>query len=563
MKVLLVDDDQLDRMATKRLLKKSLNDINIVESDTGKNAVEMIKANQFDLILLDYNLPDINGLDILIEINTDSLGNAAVLFLSGEENEVLAKRCLEHGAQDFLQKKHLTSNHLIKAITHAKLRHKNEHELEVNRQKMQQLAEHDQLTGLLNRYAFETRVADKNGFGRRTVDSRSLMLLDLDNFKWINDTFGHDAGDHILKTVAQRLQHVCRENDLICRLGGDEFAIAIACKDADYSSSVADRIFKRLKPPIPIGSIDITIECSIGIADLPEETVNLHEALKQADLAMYKAKAEGRNRFHYFSESLQSIAIRRMSVHSDLRTAIKREEFVVFYQPQFDSHGKSIIGIEALVRWQHPSKGLLNPADFLDIAEETGLIVEIDKLVISAASKQYAQWKSQLPSFDNIKMAINISARQFKDEGFLPTIQTTLEEFSLDPSNIELEIVESELVQDFTIALSVINRLNDLGIAVAIDDFGTGYSSLSYLKRLNVQTLKVDRSFLEDVPTSEVSCRLLRGLINLGKSMELKIVVEGVETQEHLNKCIEYDADVSQGYFFAKPMIASDIEKFF
>jgi diguanylate cyclase len=562
MKLLLVEDDQVDLMATKRLLKKSKSEFEITEVDSGKDAIKAMQVDEFDLVLMDYKLPDMNGLEILKQLQINGLGQTAIIFLSGVENEALAVECLESGAQDFILKSEMNSSHLHKAITHSKLRHENEQKLDTNRRAMQDLTELDQLTGLLNRYAFEVRIDQTKAIRSRQQIEVSLMLLDLDNFKWINDTHGHLLGDQVLIEVAKRLTKVCREEDFLCRLGGDEFSIALMYNDKEQSFFVAERIFEALKKPIVLQGTEINLACSIGIADFTDSHDELNDVLKKADLAMYRAKSDGKNRFHYFSDTLQETAERRILVESELRSAIKNQELVVFYQPQICTRTRTLKGVEALVRWQHPARGILGPNEFLDIAEETGLIEEIDHLVIDEACKQRVKWRDDFIKND-FKVAINLSARHLKNDNIINYMKKALQELKISPHLIELEIVESELVQDFAKAITVISKLKNLGIEIAIDDFGTGYSSLSYLKHLNVHTLKVDRSFILDVPRSKADCRLMKGLINLGKSMELQVVVEGVEDIGQLEKCEEYFADIVQGYFFSKPLQADDFQKYY
>jgi diguanylate cyclase len=561
-KLLLVDDDLVDRMATQRLLKKSELELEITIAANGYQAISEMQANEFDLVLLDYNLPDLSGLEVLQHVKVGGIGKTAIIFLSGEENETLAQQCLELGAQDFLLKKEVSPAHLHKAITHSKLRHENEIQLDKNRQKMQNLAEHDQLTGLLNRYAFESRIAETKALRERLNANLSLMLLDLDNFKWINDTHGHDQGDIVLIEVAKRLESVCRNEDFLCRLGGDEFAIAICCQENDYSHIIAERIFSALSKPLQLMSFQVNIECSIGIADFTDKRDELNDVLKKADLAMYRAKADGRNRYHFFDDTLQEVAERRGLIATELRQAIQNDEFVVYYQPQICAETLRLIGAEALIRWDHPKRGILGPHEFLDIAEETGLIDKIDQIVMAKACRQRILWQNSIAPSNDFKVAINISAHHLTSYKFIDNIKRVMDDVNIDPNLIELEIVESELVQDFAKAVEVISQLKTLGINMSIDDFGTGYSSLSYLKHLKVQTLKVDRSFLNDVPYNEVDCRLLKGVINLGQSMKLKVIIEGTENLEQLLQCQEYNADIIQGFYFSKPLSVTDFEQF-
>lgn len=563
MKLLLVEDDMVDRMSIRRILSKANLEIEVTEAISGGDAVEAVAKNDFNLVLLDYNLPDMSGIEVLQKLRANINVNAAVIILTGQENEELAQKCLELGAQDFLLKNDLNPTHLQRAITHSKLRHANEKQLDTTRREMQILAEHDQLTGLLNRYALERRIEASNHKGQKGTEFLRLMLLDLDNFKRINDTYGHDYGDEILVAVANRFRNVCRDVDYLSRLGGDEFAIVMVCSELTEPTDTVNRIFNSLAEPINITGLSIKLECSIGVADFVEPDDKLSDILKKADLAMYQAKLEGKNCFHYFSEALQDAAKRRTSVEIELRRAIAEEEFIVYYQPQFEPVTNKLTGAEALVRWNHPTKGILGPNEFLDVAEVTGLIVDIDQIVMAEACKQKLIWRQLIEESDDFKVAINISARHLKSELFIQNIKELLKDYGIDSNFIELEIVESELVEDFEQAKQVLYELKEMGIDVAIDDFGTGYSSLSYLKKLNVQTLKVDRSFLSDVPKSEVDCRLLKGMINLGQSMELKIVIEGVETKEQYDKCTEYSAEFIQGYHYSKPLDAFEFMEFY
>lgn len=563
MKLLLVDDNAVDRMATKRILNKSNLVLNIVEASSGEEAIKSLELNFFDIILLDYHLPGMSGLDVFNHITHGSIGETAVIFISGEKNEDLSTSCLEQGAQDFLQKDKLTSEHLLKAITHARLRHKHELALEHNRREMQLLAERDQLTGLLNRYSFESKLKELIHSRRINNTTTSIMLLDLDNFKWINDSFGHDTGDKVLQEVANCLLKVSRDEDFICRLGGDEFAIALINSEQGNSFRVAERIFQELSHPLIVDQREYLVTCSIGITDFNDENMQIGDVLKQADLAMYKAKSEGRNRFHYFHEHLQSVAIRRINLESELRKAIQNNEFTIAIQPQINTDSLTLCGAEVLIRWQHPEKGLLAPGYFMDVAEDSGLIVMIDRIIFRKACEQLHQWNKDSRALPvNFKLAVNISARTFLDTQFIPSIVECLNHYTINPQQMELEIVESELVQDFQKAVNVIDSLASIGVSLAIDDFGTGYSSLSYLKSLKVDTLKVDKSFLTGIPQEDIDCKLLKGLLNLAQSLELTNIVEGVETKEQLNKCQEYRANVVQGYFLSIPLSANDFQRF-
>ncbi|MBN2752431.1 MAG: EAL domain-containing protein [Rhodospirillaceae bacterium] len=560
MRILVVDDDELDRMAILRTLRLGGGAHMVTEAATADEALQCFAHGTFDAVLLDYRLPDMDGLEVLRRMNSRRLGSTAILMLTGMDDDDLATQCIEAGAQDFLLKQDLSPRHLMRAVTHARMRHRIELALIESHERLRELAEQDPLTGLANRYFFDQSLRAAIPRTRRYGLNLALLLLDLDNFKLVNDSHGHDVGDQLLRVVAERLCAVIRDGDILCRLGGDEFAIlAFQVGQDDSIHLLSERLLAALNVPVEIGGVVLPATVSIGIALCPDNTSDADELFKCADLAMYRAKRDGRNQAHYFSEDLHRQVMRRVQTERDLRAALLHGEFDVYYQPQISVVTGDVCGVEALVRWHHPERGLLLPGEFLDIAEDTGLIEQIGDWVLDRACLDAASAGLRGTS---LKVAVNLSARQLQAPGLVANVRRALEASHLPPSCLELEITESVLIADIEESLIRLEAIVALGVNIVIDDFGTGYSSLSYLKRLPISTMKVDKSFLFHVPDGEKDKRLLKALILMACNMGFQVVVEGVETAEQADICHEYGADAMQGFFFARPMSLTDLDAF-
>lgn len=428
-------------------------------------------------------------------------------------------------------------------------------DLKLNQQKMETLAYYDQLTGLQNRLLFKDQLRAALSSAEREGHHLALLYLDLDHFKRINDTLGHEAGDRLLVEVAQRLKNCLREEDSIARLGGDEFAILLKqVESAQYSFVVAKKIIAELNRPLILLGQEVVVGVSIGITLAPDDSRDIDVLMKNADLAMYQAKYQGRNVFQFYTPEMNREVTDRMNLESELRQAVKNQEFELYYQPLVDLHSGKIIGAEALIRWRHPTKGLIDPGAFIPLAEESGLIVPIGKWVFRSACQQA---KSIQKTFGrDVKISINVSARQINEQTFVQDFKSILEEVRLDPHALELEITESTLIADTDLVLNRLKALRDLGITLAIDDFGTGYSSLSVLKRLPLDILKVDRSFVEGLPEDEEDRAITSLIVAMANSLNYRVIVEGVETVEQLNFLRRCGCDYAQGFYFSRPMPA-------
>jgi len=423
---------------------------------------------------------------------------------------------------------------------------------------MEKLAFYDPLTGLENRRLFRDRLEQGLKHVKRSKQTMGLLFLDLDQFKRINDTLGHDAGDELLCTVAHRLRECVREEDIVARLGGDEFTILLAdIKNAEDAGLVARKILHALREPIELSSQEVTVSCSVGITVAPEDSMNASVLMRNADLAMYRAKDQGRNNFQYFTDDMNIESLARMSLENELRVAVSNEDFVVVFQPQVDLDKGTICGFEALVRWRHAQVDLIPPDRFIPVAEETGLIVKVGEIVLRQACHQMREL--QKSGITGQTVAVNLSARQFRDSNLVRMISDVLNQTGLEPRWLELEITESMLMDNIDQAISILTELKALGVTIAIDDFGTGYSSLSYLTQLPVDKLKVDRSFVSNLPDSPRHTAITTAIIAMAQRLHLQVVAEGVETQSQATFLRSHQCHILQGYLYCKPVDAADL----
>lgn len=419
------------------------------------------------------------------------------------------------------------------------------------------LAMFDSLTDLANRRAFMHYINDALARPNLSENPFSLLFIDLDNFKRINDSMGHNAGDELLKIVAKRLRSCVRNTDIIARLGGDEFCIILNGNHKKIGpTTVARHILLNLRNPIKLDKAEPIISASIGIVTAPEDGQTSEELLQNADLAMYKAKALGRNKYQEFDHEMTTTAIENMLLENDLRQAIQQQQFVLYFQPQINFFDNSIQGFEALIRWRHPEKGLLYPDTFIGLLEETGLIVPLGHWIIDNACQTLRHWLDQ--GAPAVRMAINLSPRQLQNEELNDQVSRSLHLHHLPPHLLELEITESMLMQDIQFTHQQLRSLQELGITIAIDDFGTGHSSLSYLKELPLDILKIDRSFIRDIVSDNNDQQIVNAIIAMAHQLKLKVVAEGIETTAHQTLLIEQGCDYGQGYLYSRPVPAED-----
>jgi diguanylate cyclase (GGDEF)-like protein len=420
------------------------------------------------------------------------------------------------------------------------------------------IAFHDDLTSLPNRLMLNQRLDEALSRHRRAGSQLAILFMDLDRFKVINDSLGHEIGDDLLREVADRLRGQSREGDTVARMGGDEFVVLIENRESLLDiSACARRLVEQLSAPYLLGNKDCHVTLSIGISVFPSDGSDSQSLLKAADVAMYRAKELGRNNYQYYLPSMNVHTVERLELESDLSRALERGEFLLHYQPKVDVASGLITGIEALLRWKHPVRGLVPPMDFIALAEETGLIVPIGEWVLATACAQNKAWQDQ--GLTNLGIAVNLSARQFADSMLLPKLTQIIQSSGLAPSSLELEITESVVMSHGECAVAVLDKLKSIGVRVAIDDFGTGYSSLAYLKRFPIDTIKVDRSFIRDIPGDSGDMKITRAIIAMAHGLKLKVVAEGVETAEQLNFLRAQRCDAVQGYFLYRPLPEDEV----
>jgi diguanylate cyclase (GGDEF)-like protein len=426
--------------------------------------------------------------------------------------------------------------------------------------RLRYIAFHDDLTSLPNRLMFNQRLEQALSRHRRVGTQLAVLLMDLDRFKVINDSLGHEVGDILLREVAVRLAAESRHSDSVARMGGDEFVVLIENNTtlADISGC-ARRLIGQMSAPYLLNGKEYHVTLSIGISVFPADGSDPHSLLKAADVAMYRAKEMGRNNYQYYLPSMNVHTLERLELESDLSHALERNEFLLYYQPKVDVSTGFISGIEALLRWNHPTRGLIPPVDFIPLAEETGLIVEIGAWVLSTACARCKAWQDH--GAETLTLAVNLSARQVAEPMLPRDLERIIRASGLDPSTLELEITESVVMAKGEYAVEMLHKFKAIGVQIAIDDFGTGYSALAYLKRFPIDTLKVDRSFIKDIPKDSGDMKIMSAIIAMARGLRLKVVAEGVETPEQLAFLRAEHCDAVQGYLLYRPLAESDVAR--
>lgn len=427
--------------------------------------------------------------------------------------------------------------------------------LKLAHEKLKEIAFYDPLTGLPNRRLFKDRLDEEMARCRTHRSKMALLFLDLDNFKRINDTLGHDAGDRLLVTIAERVVSCVRHQDTVSRLGGDEFTVLLGGLDsAEPAANVAEKILMRLREPIDLGREKITATVSIGITMAPDDAGNATDLMKNADIAMYKAKGAGRNAYAIYHEGMDPEGADTLKLEMQLRAALHENQFKVYYQPQIDIRTGQIVGLEALTRWEHPEKGLLSPKSFLEKIEELGLIMTLTKWTLDTACKEMRRTDSIARNLSDLKLAINISAGQFRDPNLVEFVKGILETTGFLPQRLELEVTETSLISSLEDSIATMVALRALGVTISIDDFGTGYASLSYLRKLPVDFIKIDSSFIKDIPHSKGDMDITSAVIAMSHKLNMKVLAEGVETPAQMQFLRENNCDYAQGFFISPPL---------
>ncbi len=554
--ILLVEDNAADLRLVKEMLEEcGCGKFQLLHAGEIAGAVPILDEERVDILLLDLTLPDGSGLDTLIKMHALANG-VPIVVLSQAEDEALAVKAVRLGAQDFLVKSHISGPLLTRSLRYAMERRRIEEQLH-------KLAHYDTLTGLPNRKLFYERLSRALASARRHGLPLALMLLDVNDFKRVNDGLGHHAGDQLLKEIGARLSACLRSTDCVARLGGDEFVIYAAdLPDSRQAVRIARKLLNALVPPYDLDGQPTTVHASLGIALHPYDADDMEVLVKNADAAMYLAKSEGRSqsRCRFFSRDMNAATSERAQLENALQAALERDEFAVNYQPQVDLRSGRLIGMEALLRWQRPDGAQVQADQFLPTLEESGLILSVGEWVLATACRQNKAW--QAGGFPALTVAVNISPRQFRDKGLVDKVACALRDSGLDPQLLELELKEDSLREDEEAALDTLGRLNALGVRLALDNYGAGSTSLRYLKRFPIHAVKIDRSIVRDITSNPADAALVQAVIAVAHVFKMKGIAEGVETRSQAEFLRQQACDDAQGYAFGRPLSAEAFSEF-
>ncbi|MEW6996921.1 EAL domain-containing protein [Colwelliaceae bacterium BS250] len=569
-KVLICDDDPTYLILMRDTLEAS--GFEVIEAADGDAALVKFFTMQPDIVLLDVEMPGLSGYEVCKQIREHHSGaDIPILMVTGADDYQSILQAYNIGATDFLPKpiRWPMVAHRVKYMLRSRDAVR---DLKKSEEQLKYLAYYDSLTGLANRESFNYQLERFLTLAERGNYHVGVLFIDLDRFKRINDTLGHNFGDKVLQKVARVLNSNLRESDVlgrdtdhkptskVARLGGDEFTVFLSRVDCvDDIAIIAQRIIDSISQPIKIDQYEVTVTPSVGIAVFPEDGRTVTNLMKNADVAMYHAKDQGRRCFKFYSESLNTRSLERLQIEQSLRKALVNDEFELYYQPQVDINTKKIVCVEALIRWHSPELGFVSPADFIPIAEETGLIIEIGEWVINTACQQVKAWLDA--GYPECSVSVNLSSVQFKRGSLVDFIQNVIKETKIPARLLEFELTESAIMTDVEENIVRLQQIKALGIGIAVDDFGTGYSSLSYLKKFPINTLKIDRSFVADIASSSDDAAIVKAIIVLAETLNLSVIAEGVETTGQLKILQEFNCSVIQGYLFSKPLKSTDFEK--
>ncbi len=546
MKLLLVEDNPADAdFLAASLRRQRAGDVELVHVQSLAAAADQLGLDSFDVVLLDLHLPDGSGLQCLDAIQAVN-NEIPIVVLSGQDDEDFAVSILNKGAQDYLVKWEGQGRTILRSIRYAIERKKSDLRLSY-------LAQYDPLTGIPNRQFFNDQLTRATARARREGRKVSLLFLDLDAFKVVNDTLGHDAGDRLLKEVADRIRRSVRAGDTVARLGGDEFAVMLEGLSTPRDvEALASTVLEVIARPYHIADRQVSITTSMGITMYPSDNSDTQMLLKNADIAMYQAKEFGRNNFKFFHEQMHEDLMRYHELERDIREAIAEGQFHLAYQPKVNVDTNQLQGLEALLRWQSPKRGRVSPADFIPVAEESGHIIPLGYWILNEVCLTLKSWRDK--GLTLVPVSVNVSARQFQQPDFHKRVAEVLKRHDIDASLIEIELTEGLVMEDTDAAQRELAQLKAIGLRISIDDFGTGYSCLSYLQRFPIDVLKIDKSFVQEIGSSHGGECIIDAIISLAKSLRLETVAEGVETPEQLQHLVDHGCHVMQGYLFGKPM---------
>ena len=566
--VLVVDDDPAIRVLVTEILQQI--GLAVEQAENGREALDFLEHCQPDVVLLDVLMPEMDGFRTCRAFRALPQGrHVPVLMMTGLDDIASIDHAFEVGATDFITKplNYTILGHRVRYLLRTMQAFESARR---SKREIHHLAFYDALTNLPNRRLFGDRLLRAVESARRNSHLMGILFIDIDNFKRINDSFGHSIGDKLLRTVASQLlaclrrcDSVSREADdeymSVARLGGDEFTVLLThLENAEDAARIAKRILDGVSVPFLLGDEEIVVTPSIGISIFPYDGNSVEELVKNADTAMFHAKANGKNNYQFYTNSMSATAFERLSMENAMRRGLGNDEFEVYYQPKIELASNRAIGLEALVRWHHPEMGLVSPADFIPLAEETGLIVPLGEWVLHTVCAQIKN--RQVAGLDPLRIAVNLSACQFRQTMLRQQVRRILDNTGVAPEWLELELTESVIMDDIQTSSTILRELKSMGVGISMDDFGTGYSSLSLLKRLPLDTLKIDRSFVRDITTDADDAAIVDAVISLAHSLRLRVIAEGVETGEQLDFLNSRGCDEVQGYLFSRPLPVAGIE---
>ncbi len=554
LRVLMVEDSEDDAALIVHNLKRGGYDPIVNRVETAAEMETALVQKQWDIVLCDYCMPQFSTVHALDVVHRSQL-DLPFIIVSATIGEEVAVAIMKAGAHDYVMKGNLArlSAAIERELREAEIRQERRRVEE----KMKQMAFYDPLTGLPNRNLFHDRLDQAILGGQREKTTVALLLIDIDRFKDVNDTLGHQQGDIVLQQVGRRIQALLRKSDTIAHLGGDEYGVLLPETGVEGAISTSNKILAALEKPIVLNDLPLCIEVSIGIALFPEHGGDTETLLRRVDMAMYVAK-QGGNRHTVYVSELDRHSAFRLTLISELRRAIENDDLFLVYQPKVDMKKGCTIGVEALVRWQHGDRGLILPESFITLAERTGLIKSLTLWVLKASIQQCRQWQlNNLP----LDIAVNLSARNLHDPELSEKIADLLSTSGLPAEKLQLEITESAIMVDLGRAMENLNRLREIGIRLSIDDFGTGHSSLSYLKKLPVNELKIDMSFIKDMDEDDDDAVIVKSTIDLGHNLGLSVVAEGVEKESTWNRLLKMGCDSAQGYYMSHPIEQTELTR--
>lgn len=566
MRILIVDDELLIRNILSEILGEKYS---CSTANSGEEALKLLQTEEFNLVLSDIEMSGMNGIELISHVHKFS-PETVVVMISGSQDIESAIGSLRVGAFDYI-KKPFDLDHIEiaidRAIDHHLLlvaKHQYENHLEElvkkRTEELNYLSYYDVLTDLPNRSLFEDRLSQALSQANFNHQNLAILLLSLNRFKDIYDALGQTLGNQLLQDVARQLKNYLLKGVTIAKFEGDEFAILLTqINNTEEIVEFTNNLKEALNLPFVIENNEIFITFNLGISLFPTDGNDAQTLLKNAGVALSRSKEEGRNNYQFYTTDMNILAVKRLEMEISLRRALERKEFEVYYQPKLCTKTRKIVGMEALVRWHHPTLGFISPAEFIPLAEETGLILPLGEWVLRTACYQIKLWNEQ--GFPLLKVSVNLSAYQFQQQNLLETISKIIEETKIDPNYLELEMTESSIMKNETSAVTILHQLKEAGIKISIDDFGTGYSSLSHLKKLPLDVLKIDKSFVQDMTVSPDDASLVMTIITLAHNLGLKVIAEGVETEEqlrflHLLRCDEW-----QGFLYSKPVPADQFEE--